>query len=359
MKETETKVVLITDGVKGIGLGLAARLLSRGMKVYITSNSKARCDRYFLLFIIIFRAIHKLKAIFPDAQVAYIVIDLSNPISVMNGAQEYQKHEQKLDYLFLNNNFMPIAKSSTLTTFFRMFLESFKTYSIQRLLLTGRSTNNDQTIFPQQEGLKTSQGYGLLISEHVMGHFILLQELNVNLLLSKSQGMIIWTGSLMACKNSFSFNDIQCLETDDPFGATQYMIDLVNIAINEHFYSNGIKSIVCCPGLVLTRQSPLMFRMSEIWLLILAFFVPTVRVFGSRGAAIHCELIDMLPNGLDYRKKYMMKYDEIDTSDSFENEIDPKDGDRLYQVYFLSFIISLVFITDVYDCISIVSSQIH
>lgn len=252
----------------------------------------------------------------------------------MNGAQEYQKQEQKLDYLFLNNNFMPIAKSSTLTTFFRMFLESFKTYSIQRLLLSGRSSSDDKTIFPQQEGLKTSQGYGLLFSEHVFGHFILLQELNVNLLLSKSQGMIIWTGSLMSCKNSFSFNDIQCLETDDPFGATQYMIDILNIAINEHFYSNGIKSIVCCPGLVLTRQSPLMFRMCEMGLLLLAFFVPTVRVFGSRGAAIHCELINMLPNGLDYRKKYMMKYDEIDTSDSFENEMDPKDGDRLYQVLY-------------------------
>lgn len=45
--------------MKGIGLGLAARLLSRGMKVYITSNSKARCDRY--IYYLIMNEIYNVK----------------------------------------------------------------------------------------------------------------------------------------------------------------------------------------------------------------------------------------------------------------------------------------------------------
>ena len=44
MKNFENKIALITGGSKGIGYGIAAALLAQGMKVAITSRSKAKAE---------------------------------------------------------------------------------------------------------------------------------------------------------------------------------------------------------------------------------------------------------------------------------------------------------------------------
>lgn len=112
----------------------------------------------------------------------------------MKGAEKFRDNENQLDYLFLNNNYMPIIVSPTLMY---VVYQAFRSNSVQQLLLTGR-LENGKTLFPQPKGLLTTQGYGKLFAEHVLGHFILLQELSQELNSSKSQGMIIWTGSQMA-----------------------------------------------------------------------------------------------------------------------------------------------------------------
>lgn len=43
-----------------------------------------------------------------------------------------------------------------------------------------------------------------------------------------------------------------------------YNLDMLNVAINRHFYSGGVKSVVCSPGLVLTRTSPAALRYGEL-----------------------------------------------------------------------------------------------
>lgn len=128
-----------------------------------------------------------------------------------------------------------------------------------------------------------------------------------------------------------------------------YNLDMLNVAINRHFYSGGVKSVVCSPGLVLTRTSPAALRYGELILcfmeylnIIYRFFIPSIRLFGSRGAAVHCELIDSLPNGLNYKYKYMMKFDELGVCDEGE-DIDTKETEKLYQVfyYYLQYLLQI------------------
>jgi 3-oxoacyl-[acyl-carrier protein] reductase len=45
MRNLEGKVALITGGTKGIGYGVAEALLNQGLKVIITSRSKAAADK--------------------------------------------------------------------------------------------------------------------------------------------------------------------------------------------------------------------------------------------------------------------------------------------------------------------------
>ncbi|CAK5276294.1 unnamed protein product [Mycena citricolor] len=125
------KVMLVTGGYSGIGYETTKALLAHGAKVYIAGRSRKGAED----------AMRQFRAELPDAQVAFIQLDLADLPTIRSGAEEFLRLETRLDVLF----------------------------------------NNGGVMDPPVDQL-TSQGYDLQFGTNVLGHFYLTQLLLPTLL---------------------------------------------------------------------------------------------------------------------------------------------------------------------------------
>ncbi|KAJ8357254.1 hypothetical protein SKAU_G00200480 [Synaphobranchus kaupii] len=227
------KVVLVTGANSGIGLALCERLLSQDSQIQLClacrNMQRAAAARSALL------VSHS------DAQIALLHLDVGSIRSILKAATEVKQRYNRLDYLYLNAGIMPNPQVD------------FKA------LFKGLFSSNVIHMFATAEGLLTQQdnvnadGLQEVFATNLFGHFVLVRELEPLLCQPDRASQLIWTSSSNARRSAFSLEDIQHLKGAEPYSSSKYASDLLSLALNRRYNSQGVFSSVICPGLVMTN----------------------------------------------------------------------------------------------------------
>ena len=90
------RVAIVTGANAGIGYETALQLAGKGMEVIMAARSSTRTEE----------AISKIKAVFPDAKLKYLHLDLGSMNSVRQFVADFSEHHNHLDLLINNAGVM-------------------------------------------------------------------------------------------------------------------------------------------------------------------------------------------------------------------------------------------------------------
>ncbi|KAJ8390432.1 hypothetical protein AAFF_G00103670 [Aldrovandia affinis] len=283
------KVVLVTGANSGIGLALCERLLAQDPQVQLClacrNMQRAEAARSALLLS------------HGDARIALLRLDVGSVRSVLKVAEEVKLRYNRLDYLYLNAGIMPNPQVD------------FKA------LFKGLFSRNVIHMFATAEGLLTQQdrvnadGLQEVFATNLFGHFLLVRELEPVLCQPGHTARLIWTSSSNARRSAFSLDDIQHRKGAEPYSSSKYASDLLSLALNRRYNSQGLFSSVICPGLVMTNLTygilPSFFWtliMPIMWLI--RVFTNTFTLTPYNGAEALSWLFLQRPESLDPWAKY-------------------------------------------------------
>ncbi|XP_064194565.1 3-keto-steroid reductase [Anguilla rostrata] len=283
------KVILVTGANSGIGLALCERLLCQDRQIQLClacrNMQRAEAARSALL------VSHS------DAQISILRLDVGSTQSVLKAAREVKQRYNRLDYLYLNAGIMPNPQVD------------FKA------LFKGLFSRNVIHMFATAEGLLTQQdrvnpdGLQEVFATNLFGHFLLVRELEPLLCQPGHTAQLIWTSSSNARRSAFSLDDIQHHKGVEPYSSSKYASDLLSLALNRHYNSQGVFSSVICPGLVMTNLTygilPSFFWtliMPVMWLI--RVFTNTFTLTPYNGAEALSWLFLQKPESLDPLAKY-------------------------------------------------------
>ncbi|XP_060776008.1 3-keto-steroid reductase [Neoarius graeffei] len=283
------KVVLVTGANSGIGLALCQRLLSDNAQLQLClacrNEQRAVAARQFLL------------VSHPKAHVSLVRLDVGSMRSILRAAQEIRRRYSRLDYLYLNAGIMPSPQVDSRTLYKGLFSgKAIHMFSTGEGLLTQKDT-------------VTSDGLQQVFATNLFGHFLLVRELEPLLCQPGHSSQVIWTSSSNACRSAFSLDDLQHKEGAEPYSSSKYASDLLSLALNRHYNSQGLYSSVICPGLVMTNLTygilPSFFWtliMPIMWLI--RIFTNTFTLAPYNGAEALFWLFKQKPESLDPMVKY-------------------------------------------------------
>ena len=60
---------------------------------------------------------------------------------------------------------------------------------------------------------------------------------------------------LMPSGSAFSWDDVQCTGTDDPYGASKFAVDATAVGLSGRLQKSGVSTALVCPGYVLTQMT--------------------------------------------------------------------------------------------------------
>jgi len=163
-------------------------------------------------------------------------------------------------------------------------------------------------ILKQPRGLLTSLGLGLVFATNVLGHYIMVKELE-SLLINARPSRVVWVSSRTSSRNLFSWDDLQHLKGPDAYGSSKFLCDTLSIALNEKLRDKGVFVYTVCPGYVFSSLtasqflSPMVFVLGWILSLIFSIF----RMTPKAGSDVLFWLSEADPYTLDTGKKYVAR----------------------------------------------------
>ncbi|XP_055070016.2 3-keto-steroid reductase/17-beta-hydroxysteroid dehydrogenase 7 [Misgurnus anguillicaudatus] len=283
------KVVLVTGANSGIGLALCERLLSQDAQLQLClacrNMQRAEAARQALL------------VSHPQAHVSLLHLDVGNMHSVVTAAEEFKRKYNRLDYLYLNAGIMPNPKVDH-----KAFYKGLFSRNVVRMFATGEGILT-------QEDKVTPIGLQEVFATNLFGHFLLVRELEPLLCQADRNSLVIWTSSSNAQRTAFSLDDIQHQKGREPYSSSKYASDLLSLALNRRYNSQGLYSSVICPGLVMTNLTYGILP-SFFWTLILPImwliriFTNTFTLTPYNGAEALFWLFMQKPESLDPMAKY-------------------------------------------------------
>ncbi|XP_028614805.1 3-keto-steroid reductase [Grammomys surdaster] len=312
------KVVLITGASSGIGLALCGRLLAEDDDLHLClacrNLNKARAVRDTLL------------ASHPSAKVSIVQMDVSSLQSVVRGAEEVKQRFQRLDYLFLNAGIMPNPQLNLKAFFCGIFSRNvIHMFSTAEGLLT-------------QDDKVTADGFQEVFETNLLGHFILIREMEPLLCHRDNPTQLIWTSSRNAKKSNFSLEDIQHTKGQEPYSSSKYATDLLNVALNRNFNQKGLYSSVMCPGVVLTNLTygilpPFIWTLLLPLIWLIRFFAHGFTLTPYNGAEAMVWLFHQKPESLNPLTKYLSATTGFGTNyvNSQKMDVDEDTAEKFYE----------------------------
>ncbi|KAI0630117.1 NAD-P-binding protein [Trametes polyzona] len=227
LPDLSRKVMLVTGGNTGIGKETVKRLLMKNAKVYLATRSQDRAER----------AIEQLREE-TGKSALFLPLDLSDLTSVKKAAEEYKRHESRLDALVLNAGL----------------------------------------VYPPADRPLTAQGYETTFGVNVVGHYLLSRLLYPHVAASSSEhepSRIVWlssSASLQPRKLDYgAFKEGPARAKAHPF-LLYAQSKLAAVMLSMHLARTGAKdnivSIAVDPGSVkseIYRSSPWYIRTTD-WL---------------------------------------------------------------------------------------------
>ncbi|MCJ8729798.1 hypothetical protein PDJAM_G00110610 [Pangasius djambal] len=283
------KVVLVTGANSGIGLALCERLLSDDAHLQLClacrNEQRAATARQFLL------------VSHPKAHISLVRLDVGSMRSVLRAAEEIRQRYNRIDYLYLNAGIMPSPQVDFRALYKGLFSsKAIHMFSTGEGLLTQKDT-------------VTSDGLQQVFATNLFGHFLLVRELEPLLCQPGHSSRVIWTSSSNARRSAFSLDDLQHKQGAEPYSSSKYASDLLSLALNRHYNSQGLYTSVICPGLVMTNLTygilPSFFWtliMPIMWLI--RIFTNTFTLTSYNGAEALFWLFKQKPESLDPMVKY-------------------------------------------------------
>lgn len=283
------KVVLVTGANSGIGLALCERLLTQDVHLQLClacrNMQRAEAARQALL------------VSHPGAHISLLHLDVGNMYSVIRAAEDFKLKYNRLDYLYLNAGIMPNPSVD-----FKAFYKGLFSRNVVRMFATGEGILT-------QEDKVTHNGLQEVFATNLFGHFLLVRELKPLLCQAGQNSLVVWTSSSNAQRTAFSLDDIQHTKGLEPYSSSKYASDLLSLALNRRYNSQGVYSSVICPGLVMTNLTygilPSFFWtliMPIMWLI--RIFTNTFTLTPYNGAEALFWLFMQKPESLDPMAKY-------------------------------------------------------
>lgn len=316
---------LITGANSGIGLGLAEQLAGCGLRVILGCRSKQRGTE----------AINKILKKYPKADVRLLLIDVADPVSVLQATQSLRTDPtiggQHIDYLILNAGIMPME-------YYRwsVAIKSFLYGRIRCFLETSRPDLTSPSFLANPVDDLGYEGAPSVFATHVLGHLLLsleIQDLMVPLPNDTVTnyfrlGRIIWTGSRSSASVQTDWKSLlppvklgelsgyqkqlkdKTNIRNDTYAQAKYAQDLINIELAKHVRT---PTAVLCPGFVATELTPAFFNMGIPLFTLIRKYAPSMTLTKFRGTAAHIALMvspeSLLREGID--RKWVLNGDRI------------------------------------------------
>eukprot|EP00741_Cyanophora_paradoxa_P023100 tig00021537_g22310.t1 len=280
-----TKVALVTGANAGIGFALVRRLAGEAVKlgekttVVLGCRSKARGDE----------AVKKIVEEFPGASVELLVIDVSDPASVLEASAEFKRRFGRLDALYLNAGIYPSSG-----------------------ILLWPFDRTPWGFVKQPRGLKTERGFGQVFATNLLGHHMLIEELE-DALAAARPGRVVWVSSRTSSRRHFSWEDLQHLSGPDAYGTSKFLCDTVSKALNERLRARDVYVFTACPGFVFSglTEHMIYFRSLLFWgTWLLSWVFSLLRVSPHAGAEVLHWFWRQDPRTLDTGAKYAANKDD-------------------------------------------------
>lgn len=243
--------VLVTGANSGIGFALCELLAGAGLRVILACRSKERGTA----------AVEKIRAKVPAADIHLLLVDVSDPVSVLNAVASLKagpllrvaagKGEPHLDLLCLNAGIMPVARHR-----WDVPVLAFLLGRLGFFFETGRWSATSSHFLQQPVDTPVACGAPSLFATHVLGHVLLAEECKSLLLVDSATGglppsrlgRIVWTSSRAASAVMLRWESLappaapgqpSGLETDiaagvqhtETYGQAKHSLDLLNVRV--------------------------------------------------------------------------------------------------------------------------------
>lgn len=309
----DDEVAVITGANSGVGLAVAKRLLvevasTRQIRLCLACRNmeKAEVTRQTLL------------REHPGAKIDLLQVDTSSPESAINAAKEIKKRYTGVRWLYCNAGIMPLGGMNW------------------RILLTLRRSVWAH-LFSTGEGLinhidwTMDNGIQAVFSTNVLGHYLMIKELEEYLIDQEQPCQIIWTSSNTARFVKIDPEDIQDRKGISPYPSSKKLMDLISLNLNRCLNSHGVYSDTTCPGMVVSQMT-LTIMPSFMWHVILPIIF-LIRVFITHfitfdplnGAEALIWLSKQNPATLDHTIKYFSRKPPINKTYVLQEKIDVSD----------------------------------
>lgn len=202
MSDARPSVAIVTGANTGIGEVTARELARSGVRVYVACRSQPKADA----------AITQIRAAVPDADIAFLPLDLASFASVRAAAEQFQATGESLDLLI----------------------------------------NNAGVAGPRGT---TEDGFELAFGVNHLGHFLLTQLLLPQLVASQGRVVTVSSASHYRAK-AIDWDAVQ-RATKSPTGMPEYEVSklanvLFSAELHRRIHGSGVSTYCLHPGIVAT-----------------------------------------------------------------------------------------------------------
>ncbi|KAI8801787.1 hypothetical protein BJ742DRAFT_835537 [Cladochytrium replicatum] len=188
---------------------------------------------------------------FAKKMLQLLIVDLSVPADVFRAAKELADRFEKIDALVMNAG---VLHSEGIRVRWALYQLATRPDHVFR-------TGGDIVIQPVGETTPDSGGtLGEVFAANVLGHYILLREIEDLLSAAGGSGKVLFNSSSTPVAESVDLNDFQALESHHPYEHSKRLMDLAFFALRQSYLkpsttspvhlrsTNAIHLVLCDPG---------------------------------------------------------------------------------------------------------------